>query len=72
MTMKSRALKAIRSGYCSTSQDVADETGISVNQCSSYVSAFARKGIVRKTERRIPNGNADGRGRMFRVFEVVR
>lgn len=71
MTMKARVLRAVLSGYCNTSLDVADETGIPVNVCSSYIGAFARKGIVRKTDRRLPNSNPVNRGRQLRVFEVV-
>lgn len=67
--MKARVLKALRSGYCNTSQDVADELGITVRQVSNYISVFARQGYVRPTRLRMPN--VYGRGRELRVFEVI-
>lgn len=71
-TMKTRVLDAVLSGYCNTTLDIAEETGICVNTCSHYIGVFARMGIVRKTDRRLPNSNPINRGRQLRVFEVVR
>ena len=66
--LKQRALKAVLSGYCNTSQDVADELGVPVNKCQGYVSQFISAGIIRKTGRHIPNIHNHG-PRMY-VFEV--
>lgn len=62
---------AVMSGFCNTTLDIADETGLTVLECSSYVAALLRNGEVRKTGRRLPNKSADGRGRKLHVFEVV-
>jgi len=61
-----RILPVIREGYCNTSRDLSDVTGIPVSKCSGVIYNLARMGIVRQTDRYI----YDGRFRM-RVFEVV-
>lgn len=68
LNKKASARAAVLDG-CNTSQDVADETGIDVNQCSSYLAAFVRKGWLRKTRRTMPN--IHGCGRPLIVFEVI-
>lgn len=66
--LKQRALKAVLSGYCNTSRDVADELGVPMNKCQGYVSQFVSAGIIRKTGRHIPS--ISGRGPAMYVFEV--
>ncbi|WGR74310.1 MULTISPECIES: hypothetical protein [unclassified Bradyrhizobium] len=61
---------AALSGYCNTSLDLADETGLSVRECSGYVAALIRQRELRRTTRRLPNSSANGRGRKLHVFEV--
>jgi len=62
---------AALSGYCNNSLDLADETGLTVQECASYVCALIRKGELKRNGRRLPNQSADGRGRKLFVFEVV-
>ncbi len=66
---KKRVLEAVLSGYCNTTQDVADELEVPVVKCQSYVSQFISAGIIRKTGRFIPS--ISGRGPAMYVFEVV-
>ncbi len=70
---KRKVLKALRSGYCNTPQDVADEIGgrMTANIASSYINSLVRQRPVRikRTGRWMPN--VRGRGRRLRVFEVV-
>lgn len=61
---------AALSGYCNNSLDVADETGLTVKECSSYLAALIRKGELKRSDRRLPNASVDGRGRKLFVFEV--
>jgi hypothetical protein len=68
---KARVRAAVLSGYCNTTLDVADETGLAVEECSSYVAALRREGLVRWTDRRLPNKSPIGAGRKLYVFEVV-
>lgn len=67
--LKRRALEAVLSGYCNTTQDVADELGVPTRKCQGYISLFLRAGVIRKTGRSIPN--IYGRGPAMYVFEVV-
>lgn len=69
--LKQRALKAVLSGYCNTTRDVADELEVPIGKCQSYVSQFVSAGIIRKTGRHLPNISPDGRGPRAFVFEVV-
>jgi predicted transcriptional regulator len=69
--LKQRALKAVLSGYCNTTRDVADELDVPIDKCQPYVSQFINAGIIRKTGRHIPNISPDGRGPKNYVFEVV-
>lgn len=66
---KGEVLKAVQSGFCNTSQDIADVTGIEISQAASYLSALARQGLIRRTDREMPNFS--DHGRWLRVFEVV-
>lgn len=68
---KAKVRAAVLSGFCNTSLDVADETGLTVLECSSYVAALRREGIVRWTDRRMANKSPIGAGRKLYVFEVV-
>lgn len=68
---KAKVRAAVLSGYCNTTLDIADETGLSVNICSGYVAALMRQGELRRTDRRLPNSSANGKGRKLHVFEVV-
>lgn len=63
---KVRVLTAILSGYCNTSQDVADETGLTVKACSKCIHALVGDGAVTWTDRFIPIRNY-----RLRVFEVA-
>ncbi len=68
---KREVLKALPSGYCNTSQDVADEIGgITASVASSYIGALVRQRAVRinRTGRWMPN--ARGWGARLKVFEV--
>jgi len=67
--VKAQVLKVLLSGYCNTTQDVADELGISNRRASAYVSELAKAGYIRRTGLHMPN--VFGRGRELRVFEVV-
>jgi hypothetical protein len=67
--LKARALKAALSGYCNTSQDVADELGVPLRKCQGYVSQFISDGVLRKAHRHIPN--IHNKGPRLHVFEVV-
>lgn len=71
MTTRAKVLAALKSGYCNTSQDVADEVGITANRASMHISVLAsrRAVIIKKTGRRMPN--IAGTGRELHVFEVV-
>ena len=69
---KRKVLNALRSGYCNTSQDVADEVGgLKANEASAYIGALVRQRRIRikKTGRWMPNTR--GWGRRLKVFEVV-
>jgi hypothetical protein len=68
---KGKVLKVLRSGYCNTSQDVADEIGITATRASAYISALVRQRriCIKRTGRWLPN--VRGWGRRLRVFEVV-
>lgn len=66
---KQRVLEAVLSGYCNTTQDVADELSVPVVKCQSYVSQLISAGVIRKTGRHIPS--ISGRGPAMYVFEVV-
>jgi hypothetical protein len=72
MTKKDKVRAAALSGFCNTSLDVADETGLDGNLCSSYLDELMREGLIRKTERRLPNKHPRRFGRQLHVFEVVR
>jgi len=64
--LRPKVVKAVLSGFCNTSLDVADEIGLPPKKCSTCVSDLARDGIVRWTNRYIPVRNFK-----YRVFEVV-
>lgn len=64
--MSSRVLAVIQDG-CNTSEDVAEELGISVNLASMYVSTFLRSGYLRRTGRLLRNKS----GMLaLKVFEI--
>lgn len=65
---RERVISAVLSGYCNTSQDVAEETGLSVREASKVVSNLVGDGVLRDTGRRLP---ASRPNRFFRVFEVA-
>lgn len=65
---RQRVIAAVLSGYCNTSHDVAEETGMSVHESSKVVSALMSAGVLRDTGRRIPVAY---RNRKMIVFEVV-
>lgn len=67
--VKAKVLKAIRSGYCNTAQDIADEVQITNRRASAYISVFKKAGKVRHTGASMPN--VFGRGGRLQVFEVV-
>lgn len=71
MTTRAKVLAALKSGYCNTSQDVADEVGITAEQASTHICALTRNRriTIKRTGRRMPN--IAGIGRELRVFEVV-
>lgn len=66
--IKPIVVQAILSGYCNTSRDVADETGLSVKRCSACIHALVDIGVIRRTERALPRS---GKGGKFLVFEVA-
>lgn len=72
-TVRARVLRALRSGQCSTSQDVADliDLPISADKVSQAIANLERAGhvTIRRTGERIPN--LYGRGSPLHVFEVV-
>lgn len=53
---------------CSTSRDIADETGMSAHLAISYLWDLQKRGLARKTGRVIKN---EGRGRDYVVWEAV-
>lgn len=65
---RERVVSAILSGYCNTSRDVADETGLPMHEASKVVSSLIDLGVLRDTGRRIPVAY---RNRKLTVFEVV-
>lgn len=65
---RARVIAAVVSGYCSTSHDVAAETGMSVRESSKIVSALIDLGVLRDTGRRVSVGHLN---RKMTVFEVV-
>lgn len=67
--VKAKVLRALRSGYCNTVQDVADVVQITNRSAAAYVSAFKKQGRVRHTGASMPN--VFGRGGRLQVFEVV-
>jgi hypothetical protein len=67
--IKAKVLKAIRSGYCNTVQDVADEVQITNRVASAYISVFKKAGYVRHNGMSMPN--VFGRGCRLQVFEVL-
>lgn len=52
-----------------TSQDVADELGLSVKVASSVVADLIAGGILKRTGRTAPNAGAARRGRRLQMFE---
>ena len=64
--VRPKVLAAIMSGYCNTSQDVAEETGLSAARCSSCINKLIGDGIIRWTDRVIRVRNYK-----LRIFEVV-
>lgn len=64
--IKPQVVDAVLSGFCNTSQDVADETGLSVARCSKCISALVDAGALKWTDRFIPASNSK-----FRIFEVT-
>lgn len=68
---KKRALETVLSGYCNTTQDVADELDVPVKKVQPLISEFISAGIIRKTGRHLPNISPDGRGPKVYVFEVA-
>lgn len=67
--VKAKVLKAIRSGYCNTAQDIADEVQITNRRASAYISVLKKAGHVKHTGASMPN--VFGRGGRLQVFEVV-
>ncbi|MDI3563528.1 hypothetical protein [Bradyrhizobium sp. Arg816] len=65
---RQRVITAVMSGLCNTSHDVADETGLTVRECSKVVSALLGDGVLRDTGRRVLVGSQN---RAMTVFEVV-
>lgn len=65
---RERVVKAIMTGRCNTSRDVADETGMTVRDSSRVVSDLLDDGVLRDTGRRMPIAY---RNRTMIVFEVV-
>lgn len=64
--VRPRVLTAIMSGYCNTSHDVAEETGLSTGRCSSCMNKLISDGIILWTDRFIRIRNFK-----VRVFEVA-
>ncbi len=61
-------LRLLQEG-CSTSRDIADETGMSVHLAHSYLWELARMGLARRTDRVV---REEGRGGApLRVYEAV-
>lgn len=67
-----RVMKAALSGFCNTTRDIADETGIPVEIVSGYVSQLVQDGVLRRTGRSVPNARSDGGGPRYLVFEPTR
>lgn len=65
---RQRVVSAIMSGFCNTSHDVAEETGLTVHESSKVVSALLDAGVLRDTGRRIP---INSRNHKLIVFEVA-
>ncbi len=65
---KAAIVAAIESGFCNTSQDVADETGLPIKVCSGAVHNLVKAGALRHTGRVI---RGEYRNRPSKVFEVV-
>lgn len=65
---RQRVISAVLSGYCNTSRDVAEETGLPTHEASKIVSALLADGVLRDTGRRMPIGYCN---RTMKVFEVV-
>jgi predicted transcriptional regulator len=64
--IKPKVMGAILTGRCNTSQDVADETGLSVARCSKCISSLADIGILSRTDRILRRS----KGGHLRIFEV--
>lgn len=64
--IRPQVIGAALSGFCNTSQDVADETGLSVARCSKCISALVADGVLTWTDRVIAVRNYK-----LRVFEVA-
>lgn len=62
-------LRLMRTEGYNCAQDIADELGITIQQASSTLVAMSRQGVIRATDRELPND--DGYGRRLRVFEVI-
>lgn len=56
---------------CNTSADIADALGISIAAASATISDLVEDGRLRRTGKTIRNGNDQGYGPRFRVFEPV-
>lgn len=72
-TLRARVLRALRSGLCTTSQDVADlvDLPISADKVAQAIAGLVSAGhvTIRRTGERIPN--LYGRGSPLHVFEVM-
>lgn len=67
-----KVMEAALSGYCNTTRDIADETGLPVNVVSSYVTMLIDDGVLRRTGRFVPNLNEQGRGPPYACFEPAK
>jgi predicted transcriptional regulator len=68
VTKKAKVIDAILSGNCNTSLDVADETGLTVKDCSVVIFNMIEAGVLRYNGRRM---RGEYRNHLIKVFEVV-
>lgn len=53
---------------CNTSQDIADELGMTVSCANAHLGDLARRGLARRTGRRV---KIDGGNKPFTVWEAI-